>query len=305
MVRFFYGTDTYASREEIGRLAEKLNASIRWLDRSSLEEKSFSDWVAQSSGLFGRELYVVRDPGNLLKDLQEQLAEADSIKCEAVLWQRGKVDKRVRLWQAYRKQAKEFSDMEPVVLARWLVEKAGEAGKGSLDPAAAQLMVQWLGADKWRLLSELERLQLMEPKVTAGMVEREVVRPAVADVFVVMDALTSGDKKGAINGVEALLAQGFNEFYVLSMLQRNFRILSAVQGGKKRGLSDQDIARLAKLHPYVVQKTAVAARRITDERAVEGLTRVAATDFAIKQGRSDAKTAVMMLTMGLADLCRR
>lgn len=305
MVRLFYGSDTYAAREEIGRLAKEIGASIRWLDRVDLEGKSFSDWAAQSSGLFGRDLPIVRDPGGLLKDMQEQLAEAADLKVDAVLWQRGKVDKRTQLWQAYRKQAREFADAEPGALVQWLIKKAEEGEGFSIERQAAGVMVQWLGADKWRLLSELERLQLQQRKVTAELVEREVARPAMADVFAVMDALTVGDKRRAVGGVEELLAQGHNEFYVLSMLERNFRILALVQQGKRRGLSDQELARAAKLHPFVVQKTGGAAGRISAEKSAEGLTRVAATDFAIKQGRSDARTAVMMLTAGLADLCRR
>jgi DNA polymerase III delta subunit len=99
--------------------------------------------------------------------------------------------------------------------------------------------------------------------------------------------------------VEALMARGESEFYVLSMLAYQFRALHAIRRGQEQGWGEEKIARAGGLKPYAVRKNFSHARQAPAAYWREMLARILATDFAIRRGRVDARTALLMLVLTL------
>ncbi|MEX2055227.1 MAG: hypothetical protein WD972_03515 [Candidatus Andersenbacteria bacterium] len=69
--------------------------------------------------------------------------------------------------------------------------------------------------------------------------------------------------------------------------------------GIDQGLSEAAIAKKQQLHPYVVQKNMPLARQFSFRELLDTLTKIMATDFAIKQGKVDPRTGLTMLTLSL------
>lgn len=303
-MRYFYGPDTYGARQAIGEVARQETAAIRWTDREHVEQKSIGDIVSASRGLFGRDCVVVRDPSEWPKALQESVAayaEGEGKDRFWVLWDRGAPDKRSKFWQAVKEAAREFGPLTARELERWLMDQARAEGRELTAPAAAML-VSRLGGDRWRLLNELRRLLVIAPQVSAALVEREVAVAATAEIFAMLDALVKGRRAEAVRSVEALLFMGQSEFYILSMLGYQFRTLLMIRTGLDEGKTAAVIAREGKLHSYVVDKNKPVAERTRGSAWREGLTRILATDFAIKQGKVDARTGLLMLVVTLSRL---
>jgi len=296
---YLLGDDTYGAREYISEQAQKLEAELRWLDEEELKEKPFSDWLGQSQGLFGRHLPVVRDPSQMPAKLQADIIKAiKDIEHDCIFWDRAKPDKRTTLYKTLKPSAQEFNYLDTPALIDWLNGVAKESA-GTIQRPAAQILIDRLGPDRWRLQSELKRLLLINLEVTSEIVEREIALSLPAEIFSTLDALVKGDQQSTVRNIEILLEQGNSEFYLLSMLAYQFRTLLIVKAGLDENKSSQQIARQGKVHPFVVQKSISVANRFTKNQLLNILTKISATDFAIKQGKVDARTGLLMLVIGL------
>jgi DNA polymerase-3 subunit delta len=303
-LHYFWGADSFGAREAIGELAAEQQADIRWLDENDLVTKPLRAWLDGARGLFGSFLVVIRDPSNLPAALQEEIVdhmEQEKLDGNAlvwVAWDKMAPDKRSRLWRALKAYGREYVPLGASELARWLEEESQKAG-ASLASGAAPLLVSRVGASRWRLQSEVARLALRESVITPELVATECPAPLTAEIFAALDAVGSGQSKIAVQHIDTLLQRGESELYVLAMIARQFRTLLSVSAGLRANQSPAVIAREGGLHPYVVEKSAAAARRWTESQLLDTLTRVLATDVAIKQGKIDPRTGLLMLTLAL------
>lgn len=294
---YLYGPDTYAAREKITELAG--DASVRWLDPEHLRDTSLAESLGSQGGLFGTTLTVLRDPSALPKAEQEKLADlATSGAAAGVLWDRQAPDKRSRLFKALKKQAHCCDTPPRAELARWLGALAKQQNV-TLDSNAAYVLLERLGPNRWRLATELARLALINSHLTKQLVEQESADRTPAEIFATLEHIAAGHARQALLNLETLLRDGASEFYLLAMVTYQFRTLLLVRAGIEEQLTDHELARRAKLHPFVISKSKPLAQRFSRAELVDILTRITATDVAIKQGKADARTALLMLITNL------
>lgn len=300
MVWYFFGDDSWAARKSVDAVASEQQARIKFVDKSDLAEKSVVSLLSQGGGLFDKDLLVLRNVGGWAKSYQEELLEAlkkypDSL---CVIWEREKVDRRSKVYKTYGKQGKEFVVPGRQQLMLWVKEEVRESG-GEIEDKAAEVLVDRVGGDRWRLKSELMRLMLMSEVIKSGDVEDSVPVSAEAEVFEMLEALVDGRRGVAMKQMKTLLSGGESEFYILSMLAYQFRTLLAVRDGIDRGFTANDIASKGKMNPYAVQKSMGPAKKKPAIVWREDLRKILATDFLIKQGKAEARTALQMLMLSL------
>lgn len=267
MIQYFYGEDTFAAREMIGDLAKKEKARLIFWEAEDLDEQSLAERLERSRGLFGKEMAVVREASHLRKGLQEGLVEAAEKKAAAnvVLWD-SEPDERSLVFKNFHTRARIFSALPADRLQTWLIQEAQQR-QVSLEPKAAAMLVARVGPDRWRLLSELEKLSLQNENITSEQVTQAVPNQGEeGEIFELLRLIAAGKKSAAMRQLEGLLTAGNSEFYILSMLAYQFRKMYLTQRSRK-WLND--------------------------------LARVVATDFSIKQGKIDARTGLTMLIVSL------
>lgn len=289
-VGYFAGEDTYAAREAIAILAVEQQATIRWRDADELQQLPPREWVGQGASLFGATLTVFKDVQRVPAGLQEQLVVLLTKQEQmpaVVVWERKAPDRRSRIWKQWGKRARLFAYPAVGELTAWLVMAAKERGSEFTLDAAARL-IEHYGFDRWRLLSELEKLTVQKEAITLSDLEASA-GPTETSIFAALEALALGQTGSALTQLERLWERGENELYVLTMLAYQFRVLAAIKTGKT-----------ADFKPFVIQKNQARARRWSREAALAGLTKILATDFAIKQGKMDPRTGVTMLVLSLA-----
>lgn len=301
MVYYFHGSDTYAARQAIGELAHDHSAVIHWLDKEDFANEAPAHWFSHgSNSLFGSELIVLRDPSQFTAGLREEIAKALANSATlVVIWERVRLDKNDLLYRQYRNNARVFSVPAVSEVINWLKQEAVKQN-GSIADNAAKLMVERISLDKWQLKSELDKLLLLHSSITIPDIEQTIAPSPEAEIFSVLDALTGGRPKAAIAGIQTLLNSGSSELYILSMLAYQFRSLLLIRSGQDRGLKQFDIVKEGKLKTYTVQKNWQPAAKKPFAYWLNALIRILATDFSIKQGKLDGRTAVMMLTLNLA-----
>ncbi len=303
MIHYFYGEDTYAARQVIGELGREDGATLRWADGADFADTPAAAVVAQSgAGLFGRQILVVRDVSALPIGVQQDLAAALAAAGAAgscVLWDRPSAARAALIKLPDGVERRQFARLGPDELVQWLQAQAQQRG-GEIAASAAREMVERLGYDRWRLKSELDKLLLGARRIDVSVVKTRVPEGAAVGIFPVLEALAGGDGRRAVQGLSDRLAAGDSEFYLLSMLAYQFRTMYYVRRGIAAGSSAADIARSSGIADFAVRKNFPYARRFSLRALREALTRILAVDFAVRSGRVEARTGLVMLVLGLA-----
>lgn len=298
-VYYFYGDDTYQARQAIDVLAEQQHAAIRWLDQEAVQEKSVADHLGQQTGLFGAALPVIRDVNRFSKKIQADIATYLAThpgQVTAVLWDR----ESSRPPAALSKLAQPRQFLLPAgrELEQWIQQLVAQQG-GAIAPDSARLLLERIGPDRWRLKNVLEKMLLTATTITPAVIAAEADSVSQAEIFSTLSAILRRQKKQALDNIAAILAAGQSELYILTMLAWQFKVLVQVKRHAATDSSPAAIARHTKLKPYVIEKSLPYVRTVSLSQLVDTLTKILAADWAIKQGKVEARTGLYMTALNL------
>jgi DNA polymerase-3 subunit delta len=126
-------------------------------------------------------------------------------------------------------------------------------------------LLSFLGNDLWLITNEVDKLMAFKNKeaITTNDVKQYVTAKLNENIFGLSDALASNNKKEAIKLLREQLALGLNEVYLLTMITRQFRILTEIKSLLSQNISQTQITSKLKLHPYVVKKSLTPAQKFT------------------------------------------
>lgn len=303
MVRYFFGEDTYQARQDIEALAKHLGAKIWWLDKEVLAQRPLLEHLGQRHSLFGTTLPVVRDASALPKAGQAEVAAAVTTEGDWVVWDRVPPDRRSSLFRALKSQGREYAVLPTEQLAQWLVEYVQSQG-GEIELPVARQIIEHVGTDRWLLTTTADQLLLTSAQISQSASALLATRPAEGEVFRLLEAMLAGQATVMWQQLQQLLASGASEFYILSMLSYQFRSLVVIRAGLDAGLSGTALSQRSGMHSYAVQKQQRFVVRYRREELLDILTKVLATDFAIKQGKADPRTGLTMLVWSLVERAR-
>ncbi|MCH8800540.1 MAG: DNA polymerase III subunit delta [Chloroflexi bacterium] len=194
-------------------------------------------------------------------------------------------------------QVEELSAPSGEALARWVKSKV-EAKGSSMSPSANRSITDLVGNDLWTLDQELEKLALycsgreIQDKDVGAMVSQ--VREA--NIFAAVDAMIDGRPGVALRLLHRLKEDGREALYVISMVERQLRLLALARDAIDRGMPQNELkGRLGTSSDFVVRKTAEQARRHPMPEIIWRYDRLLETDLAIKRGRLEPDLALELL----------
>ncbi len=173
-----------------------------------------------------------------------------------VLIARGKVP--AKLTKAVKAAQGEIHDFEAPKardMPRQLVAEAQRLGF-RLEPAAARLLVERMGANPLRLSNEIQRLALWAGE--GGEVGLDALQEMIADtqeaaVWTLSDALLEGDGATALRVGERLIAQGENVTGLVYGLASRLRGACAAAAQLQAGVPPKQVESSLKMHPYAAK----------------------------------------------------
>jgi DNA polymerase-3 subunit delta len=136
-----------------------------------------------------------------------------------------------------------------------LVAEAEQRGF-ALEPDAATLLVDRLGANPMRLTNELDRLRLWAG--AGGAVTAEDLNAMIADtteaaIWSLADAVVEGDQAGSLTIAETLIGQGESVTGLSYMLSSRLRAAAAAADELEAGKPPKQVADGLKMHPYAAK----------------------------------------------------
>jgi DNA polymerase III subunit delta len=150
----------------------------------------------------------------------------------------------------------EFEAPKPREMPRQLVVEAKQLGF-ALEPAAAKILVERMGASSVRLRNELERLALWAGeggRVTAADLEAMVSDTSEAAVWALSDALLERDPAKAATIAERLIGQGENVTGLIYGLASRLRKACLAAAQLEEGVAPKQIESGLGMHPYAARQ---------------------------------------------------
>lgn len=218
----------------------------------------------------------------------------------------------VSTWPAKTKLAKKLPAVGELVsvsapkrpqLPSRLIQYADDAHGKNLTRAAAELLIELAGDELIRLYSEIDKLALFadaEKAITPGHIELLVGHNRLFNAFSVIDLSIAGDASGALQRARSMFAADRDAQYTVVgafafVLRRMFLAKVMLARGTRRDEVEKRLQIWSRKERFFS-----LIRQMPLDRLAGNLRRLAATDYAIKTGRTKPNIAIEQLVLELA-----
>ena len=275
--------------------------------------------LAETMPFFTERRLIVVENSNFFKNAAPELADymKNIPETTCFLFVENEVDKRGKMYKAVKEKGRivEMGRQDEKTLLYWIAGNVKKEGR-QIKESTARYLVSKTGTDMENLEKELEKLfsyTLPDVNVSAsdgavilesgdgkepGNAERaEKTEITVEDIdaicttqisnkiFDMIEAVAAKRQKEALNYYYDLLALKEPPMRILYLLARQFRLLLEVKDLLERGNDKSQIAKTAKLHPFVAGKYMKQCRTFGRAELCEIMEEAASTEEMVKTGR--------------------
>lgn len=193
----------------------------------------------------------------------------------------------------------EFAELDQNGLVRYLTEAAKEQG-GSLSLADARYLVERTGSNQLLLSSELEKLLIYDKAITRQTIDLLTEPTPQSTIFELLEAAFAGQTKKALNLYGEQRSMKVEPQQIIAMLAWQLHILAILKTSADR--STDQIAKDAKLNPYVVRKSQGIARDLTLQEVKRLVADLLVIDNQSKSTAIDTDEALQLYLIKLAEV---
>jgi DNA polymerase-3 subunit delta len=195
---------------------------------------------------------------------------------------------------------KQFKQPKERDLPNWIQQRARDKG-GEIGWEVTRLMATLVGNDLRLLDQEIDKLLIYADgrQVTEQDVRALVSRAREASVFDLVDCVGRREAGQALRLLHRLLDEGEPPLRLMAMLARQVRILIQVKELQSQRLTQAQMAKQLKLHPFGVKKGLAQAGNFTMEQLEKAHRLLVETDWMIKTGEMEDVLALDMLVVAL------
>lgn len=304
MVTTLTGTNDLQRRLELDKLvtafvADHTDMALERFDGEEATPAAMRGALASLPFLTARKLVVLREPSKQ-KAFTEQIDDIldDIADTTDVIISEPKLDKRTGYYKTLKKSTefKEFPELDANGLVRWAAEYAKEQG-GSLSSSDARLLIDRVGPDQLGLKHELDKLLAYDPAITGAVIEQLTELLPQSTVFELLDAAFAGKTEQAFALYREQRALKVEPQAIIAMLAWQLHVLVVIKSAGAR--TTDDIARSAKLNPFVVRKSQGLARRLSLAQLKSLIDELLELDLNLKRIALDADEALQLYLLKL------
>lgn len=326
MIIFLYGEDTFRSRRKLNELKERFlrevdpsGNALSMLDGEKITIEKINEAISASSLLSKKRMVVIENLFtnksktifNQVNDYFKNKKETDNIIIFFdSLGGSEKLPKyKSELFKFLTKQkyAQEFKPLSNTEITAW-TKKEIEARGGKISNIAAAELASLLGSDLWQINNEIDKLinfkasQKLDltDSEKGSIIEIEDVKKLVRgqfdeNIFALTDAISARNKAQAARLFEEQIEAGLTDSYLLTMITRQFKILTQVRQALDSGQTGRSMASQLKIHPFVVQKATSQVRNFTLPVLKNIFSKLIEIDYLMKSGKGEVKPALSSL----------
>jgi DNA polymerase-3 subunit delta len=179
--------------------------------------------------------------------------------------------------------------------ARMELDRIAKASNLKLDPAAAEALVEALGADVARIAVEAEKLALYGKPITAEELPQLVPDARQSTIFALVNAVGRRDRLTALKTLDTLVREGEYLPLALTFLATQFRLALVAKEANLRGSSAvQGHFQRAGVPMWGsrAEQVAQTATKFSKEQLERGLSLIFEADRDLRSARPDDRTVV-------------
>ncbi|HEY2334208.1 MAG TPA: DNA polymerase III subunit delta [Solirubrobacterales bacterium] len=207
--------------------------------------------------------------------------------------------KLVKAVKAGKGEIHQFEAPKPRDVPPLLVNEAKRIGF-ALEPAAARVLVERMGASSVRLRNELERLALWAGqggRVNAADLDAMVSDTSEAAVWALSDALLERDPAKAAALAERLISQGENVTGLIYGLASRLRKACAAAAQIDEGVPPKQVESSLGMHPYAARQLVARLGRTSVDRLQEATVALADLEVWCRGGADYGDALALTLTV--------
>lgn len=304
MITVLTGTNHFLLKKELdkqvtGFMKTYGDMGLERYDGEALDPATFLNNVQSMPFLVERRLIIVRDLSTN-KALSEQIEHIISSVPDStdLILVESHLDKRLSYYKTLKKKTdfKEFNELDGAQLASWLVSEA-KARDGQLNLADARMLVERVGTNQAMLSNELDKLLAYDPRITRESIELLTDASPQSTVFQLLDAAFAGNTKQALKLYDEQRQQKVEPQVILALMAWQLQVLAFVKTAGERSV--EQIAREAKLNPFVVRKSASIARKLSLAQLKTLIAETLSIDVRLKSQNINADDAITTLLISL------
>lgn len=297
MIHTFIGNNIHERKQAVDKLIADFTRvhgelTIERFDGEESDSQAIFDALSNMSLFAENKLVIVRS-FNANKELCEKLEHIiDSISdtTELILVD-DKIDKRSATFKLVQKRTDfhEFTDQSVGNIVGWAVGYATNQ-HAKLSRNDAQFLIDRVGVNQAIVAKEIDKLALYNSNISRSTIELLCEPSPQSTMFQLLDAAFEGNHKKALTIYEEQRAQKVEPHAILGMVAWQLHILALIKSAESAGI--QDVAKEAKLSPFVVQKSRSIARRLSLTKLKDLLDRAHKLDIRLKSESVDSDDAM-------------
>ena len=307
MITTLSGSNHFLLKSELDRLvqafvAEHTDMGLEQFDGEEAEYDRMREALESLPFLASKKMVVLKKPSankQFVEHFESLLGELPDTTYAIIV--EPKLDKRMGYYKYLKSKTefKDFSELDEQSMGRWLVERA-KAQQGTLSTNDARYLIERVGLNQQQLSNEIDKLLNYRPQITRDTIDLLTDKAPQSTIFELIDAAMSGQVKRAMQLYDEQRRQKVEPQQILAMIVWQLHVLAVVKTAGQRDANE--IAKQAKLSPYVVRKSQGIARRISLQELKDLIRSVLKLDISLKSKSIDADDALQNLFITIANL---
>ena len=307
MIIFLYGSDSYhlkqTKEEFINRYRAKYKSGVNLFsfDFSDINDLNGLDDTFRTSSFFNEHKLIVCTNLFSKKSVSDKIASylktqkiSDYTDATLVvvenLSEKDLTSKHKELFKLLSNKdntVKIINPLEGAKLVEW-AKNEFQARGCLIREEALKKLIETIGNNDWMLINEINKLANYQ---NGGEIRTEHVNLIThkligLNIFDLIDAIAQKNKPKAYSLLYQELKSSRDSYYILTMIIYQFRNLLIVRGLQDQGLPQTDIAKKAKLHPFVVKKALSSLSRFEPEELKTKYSQLLFADTSFKTGQN-------------------
>jgi DNA polymerase-3 subunit delta len=303
MIIFLYGEDTFRSFQKLNEIINhykeihKSGLNLRFID---LKEEGFQEFKdsARTISMFDEKKLLILKNASSNKNFQEDFLENSKYFLNSddifLFFEEGVPESNKFFKFLDRKvKSQEFKILEGTPLKNW-VKKEFEKYGAKIESSVLDELIEFVGNDLWQMENEIKKLvSFKNGKIIKKEDVESLIKPKIeTDIFETVDAISSKNKKRALELLHNHLEKGDSPLYLLSMINFQFRNLLIMKDLTEKGKPYYTFQKTTGLHPFVIKKSCAQAQRFSLLELKKIYQKIFQVDLDIKTGKLDPQAAL-------------
>lgn len=305
MIITLNGANSFASSTDLSKFVSDFEAEHGdiAIERIDCEEAEFDQVQASLTSLpflVSKKLVVLRRPSTNKQFVEkaEQLLNDIADSTDVILVE-PKLDKRLAYYKFLKKKTdfREYPELDMNGMAQWLVALA-KAKKGTISMSDARYLAERVGVNQQLLSGEIEKFLLYDSSITRQTIDLLTEPNPQSTIFQLLESAFAGNSKRAIELYEEQRSMKVEPIQIIAMLAWQLNVLAIIKTSDNK--SAQEIAKEAKLNPYVVSKSQGIANKLSPSDLKLLVAELLEIDTASKRTSIDTDDAIKQYILKLA-----